>query len=169
MALGKTTNPMLAAIEQQIQGALKPQYQRPLKMVVHAGLTIMYAPALQATMMHHLTNVANPAQEAGVGAARLIGELQKQSKGKIPSQVVMPAAIIFICEYFDLLMNVGKAQVTPDMVAQATHIAGETMLTASGVTSTDIQNAISKHTQGAGSQGATPSAGIIGAQMQQGA
>lgn len=159
MALGKTTTPLLQTAEQKIQQSVKPQFQQALQMVVHAGLSIMYSPGLQAMMLHHLKNVANPAQDAGIGAARLIGELQKQSNGKIPTPVVMPAAIIFVCEYFDLLTKVGKVQFTPDLLAKASKIAAQTMLDASGIKQGDIQRAIAQ-------RGKPPAGGIIGAQMQ---
>lgn len=160
MALGKTTIPLLQATEQKVQQSLKPQFQQALKSVIHAGLAIMYAPSLQATMMHHLKNVSDPAKEAGTGAARLIGELQKQAKGKIPMPVLMPAAITFVCEYFDLLAKVGKAKVTPDMLAQASKIAAQTMLNASGIKQSDIQQVIAQRGK------AAQPGGIIGAQMR---
>ncbi len=167
MAIGKATLPLLQAAEQKIQESVKPQFRQVFEQVTHAGLSIMYSPALQATMMRHLTNVAHPEQEAGVGAARLLGELQKQAKGKIPAQVVMPAAIIFICEYFDLLAKVGHVQVTPDMLAQAARVAGETLLKASGITEQDIQGAIQKHAPDQVQPSAAPPAGgIINSQMQ---
>lgn len=167
MALGKTTIPLLQAAEQKIQQSVKPPFQAALQAVVHAGLSIMYSPGLQATMLHHLKNVENPAQEAGTGAARMIGELQKQAQGKIPQPVLMPAAITFVCEYFDLLAKVGKVQVTPDLLAQASQIAAQTMLDASGIKQGDIQRAIAQRGKPPkAGPSAPPEGGIIGAQMQ---
>lgn len=165
MALGKTTIPLLQMAEQKLQQSVKPQFQQALQMVVHAGLTILYSPGLQATLQHHLKNLSNPAQEGGTGAARMMGELQKQAKGKIPTPVLMPAAIILLCEYFDLLSKVGKVQVTPDLLAQASQIAAQTMLNASGIKQSDVQRMIAKQQSKAG-QSSPPTGGIIGAQMQ---
>ena len=140
--LGKPANPMIDKAEMAIEAKVPAKFKGALAKVVHAGLTIMYAPSLKETMMHRIATSTSPAQDAGQGAARLVVELDKQSKGTMPQALRTPAAMLFAFEYLDLVAKVGKVQITPQLISDATQATGDALLTAMGVKQQQLQQMI---------------------------
>lgn len=126
--IGQASNPMLAQAEQGIQAKVPANLQAALQKVIHAGLTIMYSPQLTQQRNQHMATSKNPPQDAGQGAARLIGNLYQQSNKTLPVALIGPAAMIFAIEYLDLLAKAGKAQITPDLIAQTAQAVSAAVL-----------------------------------------
>lgn len=167
--IGQVSNPMLAQAEQGITSKVAPNLQSGLAKVVHAGLTIMYSPQLAQQRNAHMASSKDPAQDAGQGAARLISNLYQQSGKTMPIPLVIPAAMIFAFEYLDLVAKAGKAQITPDLISQATHAVADAVLPLLGVSKDKLAGMIQQ--QGGTTQGQAPtppaaapapSGGIIG-------
>jgi len=171
--IGQASNPLLAKVEQGVQAKVPPALQDGLSRVVHAGMSILYAPTLKAQLQQRIAQTKNPAQEAGQGAARMITELYAQSKKTMPGALIMPAAMIFALEYVDLLAKAGKAQVTPSLIDQLTQTVSDSVLQAMGITKDKLQQIIAARQGGAAPGAVAPPAaasapppGIIGAQVQ---
>jgi hypothetical protein len=152
--LGQASNPMLAQAEQAIQSKISPALQGAFQKVVHAGLTIMYAPQSKALLQKRVAASVDPAKEAGDGATRLISNLYQQSRKTMPLSLVVPAAMIFAFEYLDLVAKAGKAQITPGIIGRATTAVGDGILPLMGVSKEKLAQMVK-----ASSQGAAPTAG----------
>jgi hypothetical protein len=152
--LGQSSNPMLEQAEQGIQSKVPQNLQAGLQKVIHAGLTIMYSPKLAQQRNDRIANSKDPAQDAGQGAARLILNLYQQSGKTLPVPLVVPAAMIFAFEYLDLVAKAGKAQITPDVIAQATQAVADSVLPMMGITKDKLAALIAQSQQG-GAQPAT--------------
>lgn len=137
--LGHTSNAMLAKAEEGIQSQVPQNLQGALKKTVDAGLTVMYSDNLAKQRNERLANGGDPANDAGQGAGRLIGNLYQQSGQKMPPEVIVPAAMIFAFEYLDLVEQAGKVQVTGDIIAQATKAVANAVLPMFGVTPEKLQ------------------------------
>lgn len=168
--IGQASNPMLEQAEQGIQSKVPQDQQAGLEKVVHAGLTIIYSPKLSQQLTARLAASTNPAKEAGEGAARLISNLYQQSGKKMPVALVVPAAMIFAFEYLDLVAKAGKAEITPEIIANATQAVADAVLPLMGITKDKLAQLIAKSQQG-GAQppvapvppaAPVPAAGIIG-------
>ena len=169
MPLGKTSNPLLLKTEQSVQAKIPPASKEMFERVVHAGLTIMYAPQFKALMQKTLTGSTTPEHDAGEGAARMMGQLGKQSNGKLTMSIAVPASVMFVCEFFDLYAQVTGKPVTPDMIAKGCHVATDVMLQAAGVKQQQIAAVMHSKNKGAAQPGQTapqPAGGIIRSQMQ---
>lgn len=132
--LGEASNPMLAQAEQGIQSKVKPEMQANLQKVIQAGLTIMYSPQLTDKRNQMIANSKDPAQDAAQGSARLVSNLYQQSGKKMPTDLIVPAAMIFAFEWLDLVAKAGKIQITPDVIANVTQDVGKAVLPMFGVT-----------------------------------
>jgi hypothetical protein len=132
MPIGQTSNPQLAQAEQAIQAKIPPALQGGFAKVLHAGLSILYAPQLRSKLQQKLAG-GNPIQDAGQGAARLAAELYKQSGNTIPKPLIVPAVIVFAFEYLDLAAQAGKIQITPAVIAQAAQTAAAAFLKMAGL------------------------------------
>jgi hypothetical protein len=156
--LGQASNPMLAQAAQGIQSNVPANLQGALSKVVHAGLTIMYSPKLAQQRNAHMASSKDPAQDAGQGASRLISNLYQQSNKTLPIPLIVPAAMIFAFEYLDLVAKAGKAQITPDLLAQTTQAVSSAVLPLMGVTPDKLQQmvAMAKQKQAGGAAQAAP-------------
>lgn len=153
--LGKAANPLLEKAEQAIQSKVQPQYQSGLSKMVHAGLLIMYDPSLKPQMMQKISASTNPAQEAAQGSAMMVARLFKMSKNTIPAQLFAPAAMVFAFEYLDVVAKAGKAQITPQLIADTTQAVGDALMQAMGVSKDKLAQMV---------QQAKAKQGIVGAQ-----
>lgn len=131
--LGQASTPLLAQAEQGIVSKVPANLQDGLQRVVHAGLTIMYSPKLAQQRNARIAASTDPAQEAADGAARLMANLYQQSNKTLPVALVVPAAMVFAFEYLDLVIKAGKAQATPDLIAQATKATAAACLKLMGI------------------------------------
>lgn len=147
--LGQASDPMLQKAEQQIQSKVAPQLQDALARTVHAGLTIMYSPQKQQERMQHLNTSTTPAKDAGEGAARMMTILYNQSKKTMPTDIIVPAAMIFAFEYLDLVAKAGKAKITPQLLEQATMATSHAVLPMFGVTPDKLKQMLAQHANAA--------------------
>lgn len=126
--LGNTTNPQLQQTEQAVQARVPSNLQMGFQRVVTAGLTLMYSTPLHQRMLQGLGATANPESNAAQGAANILGTLLNQSRGKMPVQLVVPAAIVVMCEILDFLAQAGKLRITPELIGQCTKDTGDAVL-----------------------------------------
>ena len=162
--LGKSSHDMLAQAEQGIQAKVPQELQTALQKVLNAGATILYSPKLSAQLKQKIAATTDPVKDASEGAARMISNLYQQSNKTIPVALIVPAAMILAFEYLDLVAKAGKAQITPQMIAQTTTAVGDTVLPLFGVTKDKLAQMVAQaKSQGGTAQPAAPApAGIIG-------
>ena len=122
--LGTTHNKLLAKAEQAIQDKVPAAMQGALQKAVHAGLTIMYSPYGTKAISQLIAKHGDPESAVAEGAAKLVGEMYKQSKGTMSMKIGVPAATILMCEGLDFLEKSGKLTVTNDVIAEATKDLG---------------------------------------------
>lgn len=128
-----TENPELQKVIQAQTAAVKPAMRKAFDKIVLAGMKLMYSPQMEE---HFITQATSgpPAQAAGQGAAKLVGLMLSKSKGTAPFAAMVPAGIVLLCECLDAMEKAGKAQVTPDLVAEAVKEFGSALLQMLGVT-----------------------------------
>ena len=166
MPLGTASNPMLAQAEEGIAAKMPANLSDSFSKVIHAGLTIIYSPKLSDQRNARIAATHDPVKEAADGAARLVSNLYQQSGKKLPIPLVVPAAIIFGFEWLDLLAKAGKAQITPDLIAQTTQAVADAVLPLMGITKDKLAQLMAKAQAGGAQTGVDPQtpappAGII--------
>lgn len=158
---------MLAQAEQAIQSKVPAKLQQALARVLQAGMTILYSPQLKTQLQQRIMGSSDPVKDASAGAVRLVSELYRQSNKTMPTDLVVPAAMIFAFEYLDLVAKAGKAQITPDMIAKTTTAVGDAVLPMFGVTKAKLAAMIEKAKKNPQGQSApapaSPGSGILAA------
>jgi hypothetical protein len=156
--LGQATNQMLQQAEEGIQAKVPQNLQDGLARVVHAGLTIMYSEKLAAQRNARIASSTDPVKDAGEGAARMMVNLYQQSGKKMPTDLIVPGAMILAFEYLDLVAKAGKADITPDLIARATQSVADAVLPVLGIT----KDKLAKIMAAQEGQGAAPEPGQPG-------
>lgn len=143
MPIGKTTNPLLQQVENGVKAKLAPQFQNALQRIVLAGLTIMYSPQSHQVVVQQLSKPGNPLVNVAEGAAKLMAQLYKQSRGTIPMQVMIPASVILMCEGMDFLSKSSpQFMITPQTVARCAQDTTEFMLKVLGINQNQLHTVV---------------------------
>lgn len=157
-------NPILQKAIDATLAKAKPQFVPVINKVVMAGKTVMYSPKTRDMAMAELKKGNDP-EHIGSAVAKLMGLLMSQAKGTIPPEVLVPAAIILLCEGLQFLEDAGSVQVTPDLLAQATQATCSAVLQLLGVSPDKLQAMMAQSGQGAGAAtqpaAAAPPPGLV--------
>lgn len=156
--LSKQTNPVLTKTEQAVTAKVPPKLKGAFSKTVTVGLKMMYSDQGQKIMKDQLSKSPDYARNVAEGAAKLIGEMFKQSKNTMPVKVAMSAAVMLMCEGLDFLEKAGKLKVTPELVATATKHLSEFVLQLFGVTQDKLHQLVQQRQ----SQQTNKPQGIIG-------
>lgn len=154
--IGHASNEMLAQAEQGIIAKVPPELKQGLDKVLHAGMTIMYSPKLAEQRNQRIAATTDPVKDAAEGSARMVSNLYQQSGKKLPVPLIVPAAMVFGFEWLDLLAKAGKAEVTPDMIAQTTQAIADAVLPLMGITKDKLAGMVAKAQGAAGANGSPP-------------
>lgn len=113
-------NPLLANIEQKMSMAIKPTDKQSYLKIILAGRKIMFDKQTHSIMMSQLNQPGDLMDNVVKGAVLLMMILYKNSKDSMPIPLIIPAAIILMCDALDFLEQTGKIKVDPDSLANAT-------------------------------------------------
>lgn len=173
------SNPALQKIEQSIMAKVPEQLRSGVQRTVVAGMKVMHSPQTHDMMTKQLTKPGDPAENAGEGAAKLVGILYQQSNRKAPIRVLVPAGQILLCEGLSFMEQAGQIKVTNEVIAKATNSYASNLLQLFGVTPEKLQQMMIKaqtlQQQGAQQQPAQPqpaqpqpaqASGLVGGAMQ---
>jgi hypothetical protein len=160
--IGNAQDPILKQAEAAISAKVPPPLQSAYQRIVLAGQKMLYSPQMHDRVVKQLQSVPNPAQAAGEGVAKLMALLIAQSKGTMMSAQAMPAvslaAATLVCEALDFMEKMGIAQVTPQLLSDATQFMGTALLQVMGITPEKLAGAaklahkVSLHKQSGGVQ-----------------
>lgn len=114
----KTENQALLKVVETITAKVNPKVRKQFDRIVLAGMKLMYADQMEGYLREQIAS-GPPAQAAGQGAAKLLGVLQTKFNGTAPIEAMGPAGVVLVCEALDVLEKLGKAEVTPELVAEA--------------------------------------------------
>jgi hypothetical protein len=166
--IGQASNQMLAKMEQEIQAKIPQNLKAGFERVIHAGMSILYSQNLNQQLKQRIAQTKDPITEAADGAARMVTVLYSQSKKTMPTELLMPAAMVFAIEYVDLLAKAGKAQITPQFIGELAQAVTESVMKAMGISKEKLKQVMAERTAQI-NQGAQPQqAGIIGGAKAQG-
>jgi hypothetical protein len=141
-----------------------PRLQPAIAKAVKAGEQVMYAPQTREQLIAALGDGSDP-ESIGAGIAKLLAVLYHKTNNTLPMQVGVPAATLLLLEALQFIEDAGKAQVTPDMLAECTKAMGSAVLQMFGVTPDKLQAMFAQGTgqadEGAELPAAPQAAGIV--------
>lgn len=120
-------DPILNTAEQRIEAQLQPVTRQNYNKIVTAGLAF----ALHGgpnSIAASLQNSKSPIYDCASGAINLVLLLRKQAHGVMPPQALVPAALVLMMHGLDVAENLGKIEITDDVLAEATHVFTQLIL-----------------------------------------
>lgn len=133
-------NPLLQQTEDDIEAKLKPENRANYMKIVVAGMHIALANGPNG-FAGKLRTSRDPIGDCARGAVDLLFIMRKESKGVMPMQAGIPAAMTLMLHGLDLIDRAKIAKVDANVLAQATQIFGNALLHKSGITPQMLQTA----------------------------
>jgi hypothetical protein len=109
--------------------------------VVLAGQKIMFAKEMQDDIAQELQREGETFKKLAEAVLGLIGLIAREAKGKVPPEVVVPAAIELLHEAAAFAQESGKIEVSPEELKQATQYLVILMLKGQGASDQEIEQA----------------------------
>lgn len=112
-----------------IEMDIPAEFRGPLNRVVTAGLKVITENGLEEDM----EAAENKPQALAQAIISLLGLLMQEAKGKIPSELIIPALVQLMYHANDYLKTSGIGELPDDDLAEATGIAVDLILEATGL------------------------------------
>jgi len=136
-------NSVLEAAEQQLEGKLTPAIHEAYARIVVAGMMAALH-GDKGGILASLRDSKDPISDCAIGAVNLCLILRKKSRGTMPLNAMVPAAMTLMLHALDFANKIGVVQIgTPELV-RATHIFAGAIMKNLGITQQILQNAIGK-------------------------
>lgn len=116
----------LAQIEQQIEQAIPQEKKDAYERIVAAGLKLMFSPETNSGIFKGASEGNVPSRLAMITAG-VIAILAKESRGSMPMDVAMPAAMILLLHALDFIATAGAIKITPNIIGQARDALGRVL------------------------------------------
>jgi hypothetical protein len=145
-----------AAVLQKADPRLAPVIEKAVK----AGEQVMYAPQARQQLIAALGDGSDP-ESIGAGIAKVLAVMYHKTNNTMPMQVGVPAATILLLEALQFIEDAGKAQVTPEMLAECTKAMGSAVLQMFGVTPDKLQTMFAQQPAAAAPPDSPATPGIV--------
>lgn len=147
-------DPLLKQAETSIEQAVPAEHRTMYESIVVAGMNVMFSPQTTHLMEQQLSMGGDLATNVSDGVAKLImivfNESKQDPNAFAPAAVL--AAVTLLCQALDYAEQAHDAQVTPEMLAQATKMTQMKVLKSFGVTEDQVNQVAAAGAQ----QGAAP-------------
>jgi len=142
-------NRLLIQAQKKTEASVPEQYRRGYTSIVAAGLKAMFSDKTFPLMKSYLAAIKSPQdipQVVAHGIVKLMSILFNESKGKMPLEPSVPAAIVLMTHALDYIEEVMKMPIDANTIASATDLVDKGMLhlikQASGLSDADMQQII---------------------------
>lgn len=135
----------LQQIEKMVEQKVPPDKKDQFNRIVLAGMRVMFDKRTHKMVLQELEE--DPINGAGEGVAKLLGLLVKQSKGRFPVELMMPAGAWLLCEALTYIQRTGT-NVTDQDISQATQTLANGVLNVIGLDERKLK-ALIANTKGA--------------------
>ncbi len=130
---GAMSDPVLDAAEQKIEAGLQSEIRDNYLKIVVAGFRAAQQGG-DKSIAASLLKSKDPVSDAAKGAVALVLILRRESKGTMPLQAMIPAAMTLMLHALDLVNRAGLAKVGASELDRATTIFANTILHSAGIT-----------------------------------
>lgn len=136
-------NKLLQAAEQKVESQLTPQNRDDYLRIVTSGMrsATMGGPN---SMMAGLRNSKSPIGDVVAGAINLCLLMRVHSRGTMPPQAMVPAALTLMLKGLDFAQQMGIVRIGNAELVQATHLFTNTVFHKFGMTPQMIHTAAAK-------------------------
>ena len=136
-------NRLLEAAEQKVESQLTDANRANYMRIVVAGMKVALAKG-PGGILASLIGSKNPIGDCANGAVNLALLLRHQSRGTMPLQALVPAAMTLMLQALDFADKSGIAKIGNAELVQATHIFTNAIFHAFGITAPMLQAAAAR-------------------------
>jgi len=111
---------------------LSDEQRDPLMRIVAAGKKILYSKQTHPMMVEAMQGEGPTEKKLADGIIGLIGLLWGESKGSLPPQLIIPAAMVLMADAADFMRQAGE-EVTPEQFGMANELLIDGLLKQGGV------------------------------------
>lgn len=164
----KLTHPILTKVAQSLIDKVPQQLREPLERAVQAGNKVMHSKETRRMFKNQMSQEMPAHELVGEGCAKIVVILWRDSGGKLPLRVLIPAGLIITMQGLEFMMDAGVLdEVTNQDIDEATKHYVSSFLQLMGVTPEMMQQILEQGAAQMQQQGADPSAAAAPAQPQQ--
>lgn len=168
--------PLLKQIETELVRSIPKVYHAEVDRHVIKGMKIMFDERTSSVIRDAFENLKQaPSESVAMGVAALMSIIDKETKGPLNPETLIPAALILMCQALDFLAKGNKVELTEELVAETTQKLLAYMMQKMNITPEKVEavkGALAQAQQG-GEQGmppgGAPAPGIVEQQQQQAA
>lgn len=136
-------NRILEAAEQKIESQLTPENRANYMRIVVAGMKVALDKGPNG-ILAQLKDSKNPISDCVNGAINLCLLMRKQSRGTMPPQAMIPAAMTLMLKALDFADRAGIVKIGNDELVQATRLFTDTIFKRFGISKQMIYTATQK-------------------------
>lgn len=133
-------NKLLQAAEQKVEAGLTPANKDNYLKIVVAGLRVALDQGPDG-LMASLKKSRDPVSDAAVGAVNLVFLMSKQSRGTMPPEAMVPAAMAIMLQALDFVDKARITKVTAKKLNRATKIFTDRIFAAFKITPEQLKAA----------------------------
>lgn len=136
-------SPILKSAEQQLESRLAPQMHESYARIVVGGMQAALH-GERGGILASLRDSKDPIHDCAIGAINLCLILRKKSRGTMPLNAMVPAAMTLMLHALDFAEKIGVVKIGNAELVRASHIFGQTILQKLNVTPQMLKNAMGK-------------------------
>lgn len=141
----KLTNPLLVKVSQELINKVPEQLRDALERAVQAGNKIMYSKETRRLFKNQMSQDMPAHELVGEGCAKIVAILWRDSQGKLPLRVLIPAGLILTMQGLEFMKDAGVLDdITPQDVDAATKEYVSAFLQLMGVTPEMMQGIMNR-------------------------
>lgn len=133
-------NKLLQSAEQKVESGLTPKNRDNYLKIVVAGLRVALDQGPNG-LMASLRKSRDPVHDAAVGAINLVMLMSKQSRGTMPPEAMVPAAMALMLQALDFVDKARIAKITVKKLNRATTIFADHMFKVNNITAAQLKEA----------------------------
>lgn len=136
-------NKILEAAEQKIEASLLPAVLQPYQQIVVAGMRLAMHGGPNS-IVAKLKQSQDPLKSCAEGAVNIVMLLEKQARGTMPKNAMIPAAMTLMLQALDFADKTGVLKVGVPELVKATHIFTNHLFKAFRITPQMLHTAAAK-------------------------
>lgn len=130
---GTSSNALIKQAEMQIEKQLPPNVKEDYMKIVVSGMRVAMNNGANS-ILASLKQSKDPVTDVVKGAIAIVGLMRKESKGEMPMNALVPAAMTLVLHGLDAAERLGSLKVGKEELDRATELFADTFLPLVGVT-----------------------------------
>lgn len=129
-------NPLLESVVADIEG--KVQNRDAYDRIIVAGMKLMFSKETNAMLQDGMEEGPGLPDQAGTAIVGIMVMLQRNARGTMPFDAMLPAAVTLLMHAIDFLAQTGRLEITPEVVGQAMRAMVQALLKQLGISEEQV-------------------------------